>query len=75
MLTREQVLSGEYDAFFHGQRMMLPENLGPDVLDHDIDDSAGIVYYANGTRTCWHFTPYRMSTPDWQPFRIPQEPI
>lgn len=73
-MTRAHILSGDYDAFFHGQRMVLPQCLSPGVDDHDLDDSGGILYSNHGqTRTSWHYAWMRMSGPDWHPFRIPKE--
>ena len=71
-MTREQILSGDYDAFFHGQRMVVPQYLSDGMDDHDIDDSGGIIYSDQGqTRTAWYYTWMRLHGPDWQPFRIP----
>ena len=71
---RPDVLDGDYDAFFHGQRMVLSRYLSPGMDDHDIDDSGGIIYWDKGQRrTSWHHAWMRMSGPDWQPFRIPLE--
>jgi len=73
MLTRAQVLSGEYDAFFHGQRM----DLAPPALYRDVerDDTGGIAYLVDGSWYSWHYTWMRQSGPNWQPFRISQEQL
>jgi hypothetical protein len=72
--ARQDVRDGDYDAFFHGQRMVLPMYLSPGMDDHDIDDSGGIIYWDHGQRrTSWHYAWMRMSGPDWHPFRIPLE--
>ena len=71
MLTRAHVLSGAYDAFYHGQRMRLLPCDSP-LADHERDDTGGILYGKDGSRTSYWYPCCRQSSPDWQPFRLPQ---
>ena len=63
MLTREQVLSGEYDAFLHGQRMAIPTG---NIEDHEMTDGAGKMFFKDGGETHWHDSTRRMSGPSWR---------
>lgn len=45
-----------------GQRMLL--NLPDGVVAHEIDDSGGIMYFTDGTRTSWRMVTERLTCPD-----------
>lgn len=49
-----------------GQRMLL--NLPDGVVAHEIDDSGGIMYFTDGTRTSWRRVTERLTCPDWCPW-------
>lgn len=52
------------EAFgFVGQRMAI--NLPPGIAAHEMVDDAGIVYFADGSRTTWYRRDKRISGPGW----------
>lgn len=53
----------------HGQRMRLAP-LPAGMRAHDADDTGGIVYWDDGTRTTWHRVALRQSAPDWPPWSV-----
>lgn len=56
------------DMFYAGQRMSI--RLAPGVTAHEINDTGGILYHVDGTRTSWRRADKRMTCPDWMPWDL-----
>jgi hypothetical protein len=57
-----------YDMFYVGRRMSL--HLPRGVVSHEVNDTGGIMYFTDGTRTSWRRADRRMSCPDWRPYHL-----